>query len=191
MQVRTEESASFPSQNLAILMAFSLFSWRFASPALQLFLCLGSHCLFIKHMFVVEFTYQSMKKQAICSIGLLTGGSVISQIGLTYLVIGLLDNFGWQRTLQILGAMLSVICILAALTYIPMNSGPETVDQNLQKKTGFKEYVSLLKNKRFVAFLVANILAGFSYSVTSVHQASKGNIKIKKSSFDFTTLLFG
>ena len=131
-------------------------------------------------MFVVEFTYQSMKKQAICSIGLLTGGSVISQIGLTYLVIGLLDNFGWQRTLQILGAMLSVICILAALTYIPMNSGPETVDQNLQKKTGFKEYVSLLKNKRFVAFLVANILAGFSYSVTSVHQASKGNIKIKK-----------
>ncbi|XP_065066597.1 monocarboxylate transporter 12-like isoform X2 [Rhopilema esculentum] len=115
--------------------------------------------------------YKYFDKRVPIAIGLLTGGSVISQIGLTYLVIGLLDNFGWQRTLQILGAMLSVICILAALTYIPMNSGPETAaDQNLRKKSGFKEYLSLLKNKRFVAFLVANIVAGFSYCVTSVHQ---------------------
>ena len=106
-------------------------------------------------------------------VGLLTGGCILFQVGLSYLIIALLDNFGLERSFQILAAVTLVMCLVAAQAYLPTSyDEPQEEKDATANSKGISLYFSLLKNKLFSLFLFANFVVCFAYSVSSVHQVS-------------------
>lgn len=107
--------------------------------------------------------------------GLLTGGSILFQVGLSYLMIALLNNFGLEKSFRILSAVVLVTCLVAAQAYFPTSydEPQEKKDTTTANSKGISLYFGLLKHKLFNLFLLANFVLCFSYSVSSVHQVSE------------------
>ena len=105
--------------------------------------------------------------------GLLTGGCILFQVGLSYLIIALLGNFGLERSFRILAAVILVMCLVAAQAYFPTSyDEPQEKEDTTANSKGISLYFGFLKQKVFSLFLFANFVLCFAYSVSSVHQVS-------------------
>ena len=108
-------------------------------------------------------------------LGVSTGGVAFSLVGLSYLMIGLIDKFGLDRTFQILSGVFLFICLVAAQAFVPTDFATEEQNVKEAERKNHKIYLTLLKNKQLCVFLFANFIYSFSYSVSYVHQVMKFN----------------
>lgn len=104
--------------------------------------------------------------------GLLTGGSGATQVGLTYIYIRLLETYDLKGTLQILAVFTLVICVLAALTFLPtsQSAAVKTEDSGKTQDSRFHKYTAAVKNKRILVFIIAESVDCIAYAVSGVHQ---------------------
>ena len=101
--------------------------------------------------------------------GILTGGATVIQVGMTYVYIYLLDNYGMRTTLQFAGAVSFTICLSAAVTYLPTNYSTEDV-KCVGEKSIFQRYISVFRNKKYLIFLLVIIVDYFAFAVSGFHQ---------------------
>ena len=94
----------------------------------------------------------------------------ISQVGVSYLEIALLDNFGLKQTLRILAAMFFVICLISSQAFCPTSYSVEEERDESSKGKGFRIYLELLQHKPLALFLFVNIVVAFAYAASAVHQ---------------------
>ena len=112
-----------------------------------------------------------------CISGASTGGVAFLLVGLSYLLIGLIDRFGLDRTFQILSGAFFVICVIAAQAFFPTDFPVKGRKNITKKRRSHKIYLHLLKNKRLCVFLFANFIYSFSYSISYIHQVMKVNFQ--------------
>ncbi|XP_065066599.1 monocarboxylate transporter 10-like isoform X1 [Rhopilema esculentum] len=108
-------------------------------------------------------------KRQSTAFGLLTGGCCISQVGLSYIIIWLVNNFTLERTFQVLATVITLACLISSQGFFPTTyESDEKV--NSARKKGLNVYFHLLKNKAFCLYMFAIFVCSFSYSVSNVHQ---------------------
>ena len=91
------------------------------------------------------------------------------QVGMTYIYIYLLDNYGMKTTLQLVGAVNFATCVLAAITYLPTKYST-AVKNDEEDRRHIQKYLSLFKSKKYLLLLLVNLVDCFAYAVSSVHQ---------------------
>ena len=104
-----------------------------------------------------------------CSLGILTGGSAVLQVGMAYIYIYLFDNFGMKTTLQLVGAYSFAICMFAAITYLPTKYTAE-VTYNEDNSKRVQKYLALFRSKKYLIYLLTILVDCFAYGVSGVHQ---------------------
>ena len=74
-----------------------------------------------------------------------------------------------RTTLQFAGAVSFTICLSAAATYFPTNYSTDDVKCEGEKSI-FQRYISVLKNKKYLIFLLVVIVDYFAFAVSGFHQ---------------------
>ena len=96
-------------------------------------------------------------------------------VGLSYLMVGLTNTFGLNRTFQILSGVFFVICLLAVQALIPTDFPNERRTDEAERKS-IMVYLKLLKNKKLCVFMLANFTFSFSYPIAYLHQVLRSHI---------------
>ena len=104
--------------------------------------------------------------------GIVTAGSSLFTIGLSYMNQYILEHHGLERCLQMF-SVLAAVLILCSLTFIPVlppTPPPAVQSASCLKRTLEKVvYLDNWRNKRFVVWTLAIPLALFGYFVPYVH----------------------
>ena len=102
--------------------------------------------------------------------GLSTGFVAILLVGLSYLLVGLIDQIGIDKTFRILSLVFFITCLVAAQAFLPVDFSTDRGTEEEKKEKEATIYLKLLRNKRFAIFLSMNFIFSFSYAVSYVHQ---------------------
>jgi len=106
--------------------------------------------------------------------GVVTAGSSIFTIGLSYTNQYILDNHGLLPCLQLL-ACLSSVLVFCGLTFVPLLHTDTENEQDIKEKSKPRKmmeklvYLENWKNKRYIIWTIAIPLAQFGYFVPYCH----------------------
>eukprot|EP00112_Aurelia_sp_Birch-Aquarium-sp1_P018458 Seg4404.3 transcript_id=Seg4404.3/GoldUCD/mRNA.D3Y31 product="Monocarboxylate transporter 10" protein_id=Seg4404.3/GoldUCD/D3Y31 len=163
---RCATAAAFP-------LGGSLFLTSFARNLDETFLTFSIPFGIIAAVFVMALNKAPcvyFDKWYAAATGFMVGAVSISQVGMSYLQISLLDNFGLKQTLQVFAALFFVVCLISSQAFCPTSYSVEEKKEESPKGKGFRIYLDLLKHKPMALFLFVNFVVAFAYTASTVHQ---------------------